>query len=115
MTVKIEAAGVRPRYLQLATTLVHEIRSGRYPVGGLLPTEFELCDQFGVSRFTVREAVKQLVQLGLVTRQPGVGSRVLAKAPVTQYPQTMSGITDLRPYAYETPLEIAGQALPAVR
>ncbi|MDM9561288.1 GntR family transcriptional regulator [Bordetella petrii] len=111
MTVKIEAPGGRPRYLQLATTLVNEIRSGRYPVGSLLPTEFELCDQFGVSRFTVREAVKQLVRMGLVTRQPGVGSRVLAEAPVTQYTQTMSGITDLRQYAYETSLEIEGQTL----
>jgi len=111
MTVKIEAPGGRPRYLQLATTLVNEIRSGRYPVGGLLPTEFELCDQFGVSRFTVREAVKQLVQMGMVRRQPGVGSRVLSQAPVTQYTQTMSGITDLRQYAYETSLDIEGQAL----
>ncbi|CAM3918655.1 GntR family transcriptional regulator [Bordetella tumulicola] len=111
MTVKIEAPGGRPRYLQLATTLINEIRSGRYPVGGLLPTEFELCDQFGVSRFTVREAIKQLVLRGMVTRQAGVGSRVLTDAPVTQYTQTMSGITDLRQYAYETSLEIEGQAL----
>lgn len=111
MTVNIEAPGGRPRYLQLATTLVHEIRSGRYPVGSLLPTEFELCEQFGVSRFTVREAVKQLVQMGMVSRQPGVGSRVLATTPVTQYTQTMSRITDLRQYAYETTLEIEGQDL----
>jgi len=111
MTVKIEAPGGRPRYLQLATTLVNEIRSGRYPVGGLLPTEFELCDQFGVSRFTVREAVKQLVQMGMVARQAGVGTRVLAQAPRTQYTQTMSAITDLRQYAYETSLEIDGQEL----
>lgn len=111
MTVKIEAPGGRPRYLQLATTLINEIRAGRYPVGSLLPTEFELCDQFGVSRFTIREAVKQLVQMGMVTRQAGVGSRVLRQAPVTQYTQTMSGITDLRQYAYETSLEIEGQAL----
>jgi len=111
MNVKIEPTGGRPRYLQLATTLLHEISAGHYPIGKLLPTETELCKQFGVSRFTVREAVKQLVQMGMVNRQPGVGSRVLALAPITQYTQTMSGITDLRQYAYETSLEIDGQRL----
>jgi DNA-binding GntR family transcriptional regulator len=95
-----------PRYAQLAKTLLNEIHSKRYVVGDLLPTEFELCAQFGVSRFTVREAVKQLVQQGLVVRQPGVGSRVVAQAPSGQYTQTMSGITDLRQYANETTLHI---------
>ena len=96
-----------PRYAQLAKTLLNEIRSKRYVVGDLLPTEFELCAQFGVSRFTVREAVKQLVQQGLVVRQPGVGSRVVAQAPSGQYTQTMSAITDLRQYATETTLLIS--------
>ena len=96
-----------PRYAQLAKTLLNEIHSKRYLVGDLLPTEFELCAQFGVSRFTVREAVKQLVQQGLVVRQPGVGSRVVAQAPSGQYTQTMSAITDLRQYASETTLQIA--------
>jgi len=96
-----------PRYAQLAKTLLNEIHSKRYLVGDLLPTEFELCAQFGVSRFTIREAVKQLVQQGLVVRQPGVGSRVVAQAPSGQYTQTMSAITDLRQYASETTLQIA--------
>ena len=99
-----ELMGSRPRYMQLATTLINEIRSGHYPVGSLLPTEYALCGQFGVSRFTVREAVKKLVQQGLIVRQPGVGSRVLAQTSATQYTQTMSGMTDLNHYADETSL-----------
>ena len=67
----------QPRYLQLAQTLISEIEEGHYPVGALMPTEFELCDQFGASRFTVREAIKRLVQQGMVSRQAGVGTRVL--------------------------------------
>jgi len=70
--------GSQPRYVQLAQTLLNEIESGHYPVGSLLPTEFELCEQFGVSRSTAREAVKRLVQLGLVVRQPRVGTTVRA-------------------------------------
>ncbi|MEY3739874.1 MAG: hypothetical protein RLZZ192_550 [Pseudomonadota bacterium] len=108
---KVETSLSVPRYVQVARTLFDEIESGRYGVGSLLPTEFELCAQFGVSRFTVREAVKQLVHQGLVARQPGVGSRVLARRPVKQYTQTMTGITDLRQYASETTLQVKASQL----
>jgi GntR family transcriptional regulator len=70
----------QPRYMQLAQTLINEIQSGRFPVGSTIPTEFELCEQFGASRSTVREAVKQLVQLGMVVRQAGIGTTVKAVA-----------------------------------
>lgn len=96
----------QPRYLQLAKTLISEIESGRYPVGDLMPTEVELCEQFGASRFTVREAVKRLVELGLVSRQAGVGTRVLSAQSRTVYRQVMQGMTDLRQYTAETDLEI---------
>lgn len=108
---KFESFGSGPRYAQLAKNLLNEIYSGQYSVGDLLPTEYELCAQFGVSRFTVREAVKKLVQQGLVIRQPGVGSRVVAQAPTGQYTQTMSGMTDLRQYAKDTSLQIANATI----
>lgn len=98
--------GTKPRYVQLATTLMREIESGRYPIGALIPTEFELCDQFGVSRFTVREAVKLLVQQGLIVRQAGVGSRVQSAPVDVRYTQTMSGLADLQQYADETTLVV---------
>jgi GntR family transcriptional regulator len=103
--------GSKPRYVQLATTLMREIESGQYPIGALLPTEFELCDQFGVSRFTVREAVKLLVQQGLVVRQAGVGSRVQAAPADARYTQTMSGLADLQQYADETTFVIHSKKL----
>src|SRR5262249_41723988 len=96
----------QPRYRQLAQTLINEIETGRYPVGDLLPTEFELCEQFGASRFTVREAIKQLVQLGLVDRQPGVGTRVKTATPATEYRQVMQRLGDLQQYSAQTELEV---------
>lgn len=96
----------QPRYLQLAKTLISEIEAGRYAVGELMPTEFELCEQFGASRFTVREAVKRLVELGLVSRQAGVGTRVLSTKARTGYRQVMQGMDDLHQYTAETALEI---------
>jgi len=101
----------QPRYLQLAQTLINEIRSGRYAVGAFLPTEFDLCDQFGASRHTVREAVRRLVQMGLVDRQPGVGTRVLAREAVSGYQQVMGQLTDLHQYTADTDLTLLSRDL----
>lgn len=56
------------------------ILSGRYPVGASLPPEPLLCDELGVSRTVVREAIKSLVAKGLLFTGPKVGTRVLPDA-----------------------------------
>lgn len=53
------------------------IIAGRYAVGSTLPPEPLLCDEFGVSRTVVREAVKSLVAKGLLVTGPKVGTKVL--------------------------------------
>lgn len=53
------------------------IVSGRYPAGASVPPEPILCEELGVSRTVVREAVKSLIAKGLVTSGPKVGTRVL--------------------------------------
>ncbi len=52
--------------------------AGRFAVGASLPPEAALCEQLGVSRTVVREAVKSLVARGLLSTGPKVGTRVLA-------------------------------------
>lgn len=96
----------QPRYVQLAQTLLREIESGHYPVGTQLPTEVELCQQFGVSRSTAREAVKRLVSLGLVVRQPRIGSTVQAIKTSTGYRHSVADVSDLYQYANETTLVV---------
>lgn len=96
----------QPRYRQLAQTLINEIRSGKFRVGSHLPTELELSEQFGASRHTVREALRQLAQMGMVSRQPGVGTRVEARSAAPAYRQVMSGFRDLHKYTSDTTLEI---------
>lgn len=54
------------------------IVAGRYPEGAVVPPEPLLCDQLGVSRTVIREAVKALSAKGLITTGPKVGTRVLA-------------------------------------
>ncbi|HVZ46666.1 MAG TPA: FadR/GntR family transcriptional regulator [Ramlibacter sp.] len=53
------------------------IVSGRWPPQASMPSEATLCEEFGVSRTVVREAVKSLVAKGLVSTGPKVGTRVL--------------------------------------
>lgn len=53
------------------------IVSGRYAPGASIPPEPVLCEELGVSRTVVREAVKSLIAKGLVSAGPKVGTRVL--------------------------------------
>lgn len=56
------------------------ILAGRYGVGTSLPPEPILCEELGVSRTVVREAIKSLVAKGLLSTGPKVGTRVLPSA-----------------------------------
>ncbi len=53
------------------------IVGGRYAIGASLPPEPTLCEEFGISRTVVREAVKSLVAKGLLITGPKLGTRVL--------------------------------------
>lgn len=55
------------------------IVAGRYATGASLPPEPMLCQELGVSRTVVREAVKSLIAKGLITTGPKVGTRVLSE------------------------------------
>lgn len=65
----------------LTHQLVHDlglaIVQGKYAVGAALPSEADICKQFGVSRSATREAVKMLAAKGLLTSRPRQGIRVL--------------------------------------
>jgi DNA-binding GntR family transcriptional regulator len=63
--------GGAPLYMQIASTLRTAIVRGIYPVGCRIPTENELCARFEVSRYTIRDALKQLRADGLITSRQG--------------------------------------------
>lgn len=92
----------RPRYLQVATELKRSIADGTYPVGARLPTEVELCKEFGISRFTARGAMRVLSTAGLVTSRPRVGAVVLATPAEARFSQGASSLRDLLQYAQDT-------------
>lgn len=64
----------------LGNTLDHlgeAIVAGRYAPGSSIPPEPTLCDELGVSRTVVREAVKSLAAKGMLVTGPKVGTRVM--------------------------------------
>lgn len=63
-----------PKYTLIKQALMEGLRSGKYPVGGVIPSEFELMQQFGASRFTVRQALAELVNEGWLRREQGRGT-----------------------------------------
>ncbi|MYV99252.1 GntR family transcriptional regulator [Streptomyces sp. SID3343] len=67
-------------YRQLANAIRSDIQSGEYPPGSLLPSESALCERYGVSRPTVRQALAALRTEGLIIVQRGKGSFVRAAA-----------------------------------
>lgn len=96
----------QPRYLQVAQELRRAIASGVYPVGAHLPTEHQLCEQFKVSRFTAREAVRLLATSGLVTRRQRVGTVVTATSDAARYTHDAASVQDLLQYAQDTELRL---------
>ena len=63
-------------YMQLEASLKQKMISGEYAVGERIPTELELCEEYGVSRITVRRAVQDLVEDGMLKKLRGRGTFV---------------------------------------
>ena len=100
-----------PRYVWLHQSLLNDISSGKYPVGSMLPTEDQLGKTYGVSRHTVREATRKLVDSGLISRHPSIGSVVRAARPPRPYVAALGSLKELMDYTSTTRLEVLGQAM----
>ena len=94
-------AGV-PLHRQLFLVLHDEIARGAIPAGNPLPTEQELCDQFGVSRITVRRALADLADQGYITRRQGVGSFVREHNATGRHAGSRSYMDELRQIHFES-------------
>ncbi|WP_406817822.1 GntR family transcriptional regulator [Mycobacterium sp. M23085] len=97
-------AGV-PLHRQLFLVLHDEIDRGAIAAGEALPTEQTLCDQFGVSRITVRRALADLAEQGYIERRQGVGSFVRQHDPA-DVPAGRSYLQELQQTQFETEVEV---------
>lgn len=80
---------------ELAREIAEGIAAGHHPVGSLLPTEFALCERYGLSRYAVRKALDELQELGLISRRKNVGTRVEALRPATGFTQSIATVDEL--------------------
>ena len=99
----------RPRdsallYRKISNDIVDRISNGTYPVGSLLPTEQKFCEQYGVSRYTVREAIRHVQSLGLVSRRQGQGTQVRTSKVRRNLKVTLRTFSDVEQHGYYTHL-----------
>lgn len=88
-----------------------EIGAGGFEIGDLLPTELELCERFDASRFTIREALKRLMDKGLVSRRQGSGTRVIATRASENFIQELLSLDELLQYSGDTRLTVTNSEL----
>jgi GntR family transcriptional regulator len=86
--------GPTPLYHQLKSILETKIRSQEFKDKERFPSEAELCEQFNVSRITVRQALSELQKAGLIYRDRGKGTFVTEGAGVKR-PVLKGSIKDL--------------------
>jgi GntR family transcriptional regulator len=72
----------RPLYIRAQEALIALLDSGTYQPGDQLPPEPELAQQLGISRSTLREAMRTFEERGLITRRQGVGTFVVRSSPL---------------------------------
>ena len=80
-----------PLYQTVRDRLLERIGTGELNVGDRLEPEIELASDYGVSRATMRSAIRDLVQAGLLVRRPGVGTMIVRSRPRV----TASGLADI--------------------
>lgn len=77
LAVQLNRISPVPLYHQLAAQLKQAVSSGELPKGVFLDNELDLAEQWQVSRPTVRRAIQELVDDGLLVRRRGVGTQVV--------------------------------------
>ena len=88
----------RSLHVQVARKIARRILSGELPQDSIIPGEIVLCEQFGISRTALREAVKLLTSKGLLESRPKIGTRVVEREYWNfldpQLIEWMDGLTD---------------------
>lgn len=101
MNASLEPAAQKANFTNIARHLTDAITSGHFAVGSLLPTELELCKHYGTSRHTVRAALAELQELGLVSRRKNVGTRVVSAKPRASFRPSLASVDDLVQFGAE--------------
>lgn len=72
-------SGAAPLYVQIARRLEAAIAAGELAAGTRLENEVSMAERLGLSRPTIRQAIQDLVDKGMLVRRRGVGTQVLQR------------------------------------
>lgn len=100
-----------PLYHQLKTAILRDIEAGRWKPGDRIPTEDELIARFHVSKITVRQAVRELAQMGCVRREQGRGTFV-QRPPIEEGPRELTSFTgEMRTHGLRAASQVLEQSI----
>jgi len=88
---------------------MQDIDSGRYAVGSLLPPEESLAQRYGVSRQTVRQALRELKEDGVIWARPGIGTKVRARPEAPRFFSGINTISDLLQFVDATEMHVVAR------
>ncbi|MBT2516324.1 GntR family transcriptional regulator [Streptomyces sp. ISL-90] len=109
----LDRTGPVPLYFQVSTRLEAAISSGAVPAGARLENEISIAQRLGLSRPTVRRAIQELVDKGLLVRRRGIGTQVV-QGQVTRQVELTSLYEDLKNANHEPGTQVlAHEIVPA--
>ncbi|RKR74964.1 GntR family transcriptional regulator [Frondihabitans australicus] len=91
----LDRSGPMPLYFQVSSRIENAITSGELPAGSRLENEVALGERLGLSRPTIRRAIQELVDKGLLVRRRGIGTQVV-HGPVSRKVELTSLFDDLK-------------------
>ena len=98
-----------PLYHQLKTALLRDIESGRWRPGDRIPTEDALIERYKVSKITVRQALRDLAQMGYIRREQGRGTFVQGP-PLEEGPRELKSFTsEMRSHGFSATSRVLEQ------
>ena len=100
-----------PLYLRVEREIVEKIAQGDFAIGDLLPTEAELRETYGVSRDTIRKALRRIHDRGMIERRTSAGTRVVSASPVSGYEPIVQSSDDIVALVAETRIRVASSGV----
>lgn len=97
----LNPADTRPLNHQIAAVIREAIESGELEPGARVPGENTIMERYGVARWTAREALALLANLGLITKVPKVGTFVRSERRLERKPRRYRRLRNTAPFASE--------------
>lgn len=95
-----------PIYEQIKNDIVYKIENNEYPPGVRLPSERQLAEEYTVSRVTVRQAIGELVNKGILQKKVGSGTYVRDTQVEQSLVQLKGIIEELRQHNYSVSIRV---------